>query len=183
MDDALGSVSVAAENQMRLRALEEAANALEFRLEWLDDYGDREYGQERAAEIAAHTDAALKTLRKLDGEGLFVGPSEIVARYDISGFDARELDALIGELHAQAEPSDGHPAARVVGIVAPELPREGRTVLVHINVTLPPDAPATAEDVAREIEAALEIAAEDPSGNAPALQSADAVDVPLYEEI
>lgn len=55
-----------------------------------------------------------------------------------------------------------------------------RTVLVHLNVELPASQPWTAEDIAAEVQAALEVAAE--GEHAPALEVSSWT-IPLAEEV
>jgi len=109
-----------------------------------------------------------------------VGP-QMVATFDLTDLTPSQIDALAGEVQAQAEESEGHPDVGVTvafhNVAAPEPPR---TMLVHLNIEVPADAPCTVDDVVREINGALAVGI-DPD-QTPALTVATIV-VPLAEEI
>lgn len=111
-----------------------------------------------------------------------------------SNYHATKTDAVTAAQYMRAEDAPGCDlgvyCARcntresfLFGFVCCACQRRGiepRTVLVHVNVELPPDCTASAADVEREVLAALNVAAE--GGNAHALGSS-VFCIPLAEEV
>ncbi len=147
---------------------EEGANELERRItrDLTEDFTIDDWGasaKAAPAPVSLSTDEASALLEVLsdsemyvdDGEGGWVRPETY----------RTALAPLVARLRASVPPAP-----------APE----PRTILVHLNVELPHDAPCSAEDVAREVEAALEVGT-DPE-HTPALAIAS-VCVPLVDEV
>lgn len=170
----------------------------------IDDWGAQAASpsSERVSRVNHEALAAMDDAQLADliGEG---GPSELIdaaralrqRRSDALHLSMGEASAVLealgdSELYVQYE-DDGwvsvetfnlvlNPLLQRLRQIVPAPKPEPRTILVHLNVELPADAPCSPEDVAREVEAALEVGT-DPE-HTPALAIAS-VCVPLVDEV
>jgi len=72
-------------------------------------------------------------------------------RFDVTDLDQSERDALVGEVVAQSDRSEGHPSVEVETEWNEVEVEDEREVLVHLNVTLPSSYDVTDETVAKAI--------------------------------
>lgn len=81
-------------------------------------------------------------------------------RFDVTDLDQSERDALVGEVVAQSDRSEGHPSVEVETEWNEVEVEDEREVLVHLHVSFPSSYDVTDETVAKAILDAYGVGAE-----------------------
>lgn len=82
-------------------------------------------------------------------------------RFDVTDLSDAERAGLAMEVVVQGESSDDHPTVEVGEIEWNEVEVEARTVLVHLNITVPAGDERSAEAIGELVQAAYEIGSDD----------------------
>jgi len=147
-----------------------------------DLYADEDTEFAQAVQEAVHgwiTAGSIKTA---------AGRRVLVAKFDISGFSEAEAQRFAGALSAQAEGGESdwfYPSTEGKDEIDfdPPFPpsTEPRTILIHLNVSVPHDDARTANEITTLVEAALDVGMEGAPSDL-ALQGV-VIDTTLAEEV
>jgi hypothetical protein len=167
----------------------EAADALHALSAYSVGTGFSTYDHEGTADMVYENtpEKAAATYLNYAITATLVNGPRLVVTYDLTGFTPEEAQNLAfqAEVQGEREKGDvadgGHPSAQTkaefFGIDILEKPR---TILVHLNVEVPGDAPCDVNDIVREINGALAVGID--AEETPSLTVAEIV-VALAEEI
>jgi hypothetical protein len=167
----------------------EAADALHALSAYSVGTGFSTYDHEGTADMVYENtpEKAAATYLNYAITATLVNGPRLVVTYDLTGFTPEEAQNLAfqAEVQGEREKGDvaegGHPSAQTkADFFGIDILEQPRTILVHLNVEVPADAPCSAEDIAAEIKGALEVGTD--ADMTPALAIATTV-VALAEEI